>query len=141
MTHLEKNVVAERAMAVERHLLRVERMLPPTPGALRPASDASDAVVLHLWQATQIILDLASALCAHLDLGAPANYGDSFRRLEKANVIDGDLANSLVRASGFRNVVAHAYDDLDMRRVYIAATEGPRDLRRFIAATRDALAQ
>jgi uncharacterized protein YutE (UPF0331/DUF86 family) len=36
--------------------------------------------------------------------------------------------------AGFRNVVAHAYERLDMARVYRAAREGPADLRAFLAA-------
>ena len=43
-------------------------------------------------------------------------------------------AGRLTRAAGFRNVVAHAYEELDMRRVHTAAQEGPRDLRAFLAA-------
>lgn len=139
MTHLDRNIAAERAMSVERHLQRVEHMLPPAPDNFRPATEASDAVILHLWQATQVVIDLASGLCLKLNLGTPANYGDAFRRLEQAGVISHELADNLVRAAGFRNVVAHAYDDLDMRRVHQAAMEGPTDLRRFMASARDAL--
>jgi len=43
----------------------------------------------------------------------------------------------LVRAAGFRNVVAHPYDTLDMTRVHGAAQEGPADLRAFLALLRD----
>ena len=57
-----------------------------------------------------------------------------FRRLQSSGLLDADLAGRLVRASGFRNVVAHAYDTLDMARVYRAATDGPADLRAFLAA-------
>jgi uncharacterized protein YutE (UPF0331/DUF86 family) len=46
----------------------------------------------------------------------------------------------LVRAAGFRNIVAHAYDTLDMARVFRAAQEGPVDLRALLAALRDRLA-
>jgi uncharacterized protein YutE (UPF0331/DUF86 family) len=49
-------------------------------------------------------------------------------------VIPADLAGRLARAAGFRNVVAHAYDTLDMTRVYRAAADGPADLRAFLAA-------
>jgi len=44
------------------------------------------------------------------------------------------LADRLVRAAGFRNLVAHAYDTLDMARVYRAASDGPADLKAFLAA-------
>lgn len=43
-----------------------------------------------------------------------------------------ELAARLERAAGFRNVVAHAYERLDMARVHRAAREGPEDLRAFL---------
>jgi len=61
------------------------------------------------------------------------SYADAFRRLAGAGIIEQALADRLARAAGFRNVIVHAYDELDMRRVYRAASEGPRDLERFLA--------
>ena len=133
MSALDREVLAERAMAVERHLARVRERLPADVAAFRPSTDASDAVILHLWQATQIVIDLAVSACIHLKLGAPATYADAFRRLAAAGYLDEDLAARLVRAAGFRNVVAHAYEQLDMARVHRAASEGPADLVQFLA--------
>jgi uncharacterized protein YutE (UPF0331/DUF86 family) len=130
-------VLAERAMAVERHLRRVADRLPSSPSDLQPSTDASDAVILHLWQATQIVIDLAMAACLARDLGTPGSYADAFRRLQGAGLIGSTLADRLVRAAGFRNVVAHAYETLDMARVHDAATRGPADLRAFLAALCD----
>lgn len=138
MSTLDRAVLAERAMAVERHLARVAARVPADPGELQPSTDPSDAVVLHLWQATQIVIDLATSACVAFHLGAPSSYADAFRRLEHADLIDSRLADQLVRAAGFRNVVAHAYDALDMRRVHAAAVNGPADLRAFLAVLRDA---
>ena len=120
-------------MAVERHLERVAERLPASPGDFRPTTDASDAVLLHLWQATQIVIDIAMGACLALRLGTPRSYGDAFRRLENGGIVDSALADRLVRAAGFRNLVAHAYESLDMVRVHDAATTGPADLRRFLA--------
>lgn len=125
-------------MAVERHLRRVSERLPDSAADMSPATDASDAVMLHLWQATQIVIDLAMAACLRLKLGTPASYADAFRLLQKAGVLaDAALTDRLVRAAGFRNVVAHAYDTLDMRRVHDAARKGPADLLAFLALLRD----
>jgi hypothetical protein len=38
------------------------------------------------------------------------------------------MEDRLVRAAGFRNIVAPANETLDMRRVHDAATRGPNDL-------------
>jgi uncharacterized protein YutE (UPF0331/DUF86 family) len=134
MSPLDRAILAERTMALERHLARVSDRLPATPAQLVASSDASDAVILHLWQATQIVIDLAVAACVARELGTPQSYADAFRRLQAAGIIDADLAGRLVRAAGFRNVVAHAYEQLDMARVFQAATAGPADLRAFVSA-------
>ncbi len=132
MSALDRDVLAERTQTVQRHLARVAARLPDDPAELRPLSDASDAVILHLWQATQIVIDIAVAACIAANLGTPAGYGDAFRRLEAAGIIDTPLADRLVRAAGFRNVIAHAYETLDLLRVHQAAKEGPSDLLAFL---------
>jgi uncharacterized protein YutE (UPF0331/DUF86 family) len=136
---LDRNLLAERAMVVRRHLARVAERLPEEPVKLLPANDASDAVILHLWQAVQVVIDLAVSACLRWDLGAPATYADAFRRLASAGIIDEALATRLARAAGFRNAIAHAYDQLDMSRVFRAASEGPRDLEAFLSALGDRL--
>jgi len=134
MSPIDRALLAERAAAINRHLERVADRLPPRPEAFLASTDASDAVILHLWQATQGAIDLAVSACVQLNLGAPQTYAGAFRLLQKKQVIDPGLADRLVRATGFRNVVAHAYDTLDMARVHRAATEGPADLRALLVA-------
>jgi uncharacterized protein YutE (UPF0331/DUF86 family) len=134
MSRLDRELFAEKAAAIERHLTRVNERLPAGPEELRPMTDASDVVILHLWQAVQAVIDLATSACVHFRLGAPQSYGEAFQRLADAGYLPPDLAGRLTRAAGFRNVVAHAYDKLDMDQVYRAAQEGPADLRAFLAA-------
>ncbi len=128
-------ILAEKVAAVERHLKRVAEHLPATPEALLAMTDRSDAVILHLWQAVQIVIDMAVSACVRLGLGSPASYGEAFRKLASAGLIDATLAERLTRAAGFRNVVAHAYESIDMTRVFRAATQGAPDLRAFLAAS------
>lgn len=134
MSPIDRAVLAERALALERHLRRVAERLPSTAEAFAASPDASDAVILHLWQATQIVIDLAVASCVAHSSGTPQSYADAFRRLQAAAIIDAALAGNLIRAAGFRNVVAHAYEGLDLARVYEAALKSPADLRAFVAA-------
>lgn len=115
----------ERGMVARRHLARLAERLPAGASDLRPATDASDAVILHLWMAAQVMIDLAVSACLHWDLGAPPSYAEVFRRLARAGVIEQGLA--------------HAYDQRVMGRVYRAASDGPRDLEAFLAALRDRL--
>lgn len=137
MTGLDAAVLAERTAAVRRHLRRVADRLPDDQTALRPLSDDTDAVVLHLWQAVQVVVDLAMSACVTAGLGAPSSYGRAFHLLADHRILDRDLAARLARAAGFRNLVAHAYADLDLVRVHAIATHGPPDLLAFLTAMRD----
>lgn len=134
MSPLDRTVLAERTLAVSRHLERVTAKLPANAEDLRVNTDAADTVILHLWQATQIVIDLAVSASVALGGGTPATYGDAFRRLAASSIIETALADRLVRAAGFRNLVAHAYGQLDMRRLHDAASNGPADLRALLAA-------
>ena len=140
MAPVDAAVLAERTASVQRHLRRVAELLPSDAAALRPATDATDAVILHLWQAVQVVIDVAVSSCVALGLGSPATYGDAFRLLAAHDVIEPALAERLVRAAGFRNVLVHADADLDLARVHAAAVEGPDGLLAFLAAIRDRLA-
>jgi len=137
MSELDASILAERVAAVERHLRRVAEKLPGKPEELIAGTDASDAVILHLWLAVQLVIDLATAICVRLTLGVPESYRDAFDRLARAGHLDAGLAQRLARAAGFRNVVAHAYEGLDMARIYAAAREGPQDLLAFLRMARD----
>lgn len=134
MSPIDRDILADKAAAVEHHLERVQEKLPENAESFEASTDAADAVVLHLWQAVQIVIDVALAACVRRKLGTPATYGDAFRSLADDGVIEPSLAHRLVRAVGFRNAIVHAYENLDMGLVYDAASNGPADLRAFLAA-------
>ncbi len=127
MSPLDKQVLAEKAAAVERHLTRVQACLPARSAGFKPSTDAADAVILHLWQAVQIVIDLALAACVTNNLGTPATYAEAFQRLTEAGVLQRDLTDRLVLAVGVRNAIADNYKGLDMSRVY----EAPRRAQRI----------
>lgn len=134
MSALDLEILAERIIAVERHLKRVEVRLPGTSKDFTIDNDASDAVILHLWQAIQIIIDIALSSSIQLRLGTPSTYADAFQKLADGGYLEKDLATRLSQAAGFRNRIAHAYEKLDMTMVYQIAQKGPADLRAFLSS-------
>jgi uncharacterized protein YutE (UPF0331/DUF86 family) len=137
MSSLDRELLAERSASTLAHLDRVAAHLPADSADLRPMWSITDTVVLHLWQAIQVVLDLATSSCVRRGLGSPATYGDAFRLLADAGVITPALADRLARAAGFRNLLVRAYVSLDLTRVHAIALQGPEDLRAFLAALRD----
>jgi uncharacterized protein YutE (UPF0331/DUF86 family) len=134
---VDGELLAERTATVLAHLDRVAAHLPSDPADLRPMSSPTDTVVLHLWQAIQVVIDLATATCVRLGLGSPPTYGDAFRRLAEAGLLDPQLGTRLARAAAFRNLLVHADARLDLQRVHAIAQAGPDDLRAFLTALRE----
>ena len=103
-----------------------------------PATLAHDgrglrAVKYSFVTAIEAVIDVAQHLCASEQWGAPATNGDALRILARHDVLDDDLAERLVAAVGFRNVLVHEYTVVDDGRV-IAALSELDDLHDFIAA-------
>ena len=134
MSALDKEILAERVAAVERHLKRVSEHLPKSESEFTATSLVSDTVILHLWQAIQLVIDTALSASVHLNLGSPSSYSDAFLKLGEGGILEKELAIRLSHAAGFRNRIVHAYEDLDMQKVYKIAQTGPQDLRAFLSA-------
>lgn len=132
MTALDKEILAERFSAVERHLKRVKECLPSSESEFIPSSSASDSVILHLWQAIQLVIDTALSACVSFKLGSPVSYADAFLKLGDNKFLDKELSVRLSHAAGFRNRIVHAYEELDMQKIYKIAQTGPDDLKAFL---------
>jgi uncharacterized protein YutE (UPF0331/DUF86 family) len=132
MGAIDKEILAERTAAIQRHLARVKSRLPPTETTFLPGTDASDSVILHLWQAIQIVIDTALSACVSFRLGSPVSYADAFFKLGEHGYLNKELSVRLAHAAGFRNRIVHAYEELDMQKVYKIARNGPSDLIAFL---------
>lgn len=91
-------------------------------------------MILHLWQALQMIIDTALSACIHFRLGTPVSYADAFLKLTEAGYLDSTLGIRLTHAAAVGYSIVHAYEELDMHKVYKIALEGPSDLKTFLAS-------
>lgn len=78
-------------------------------------------------------IDLAQHLCATSGWGPPSDNGDALRLLGEHDVLATDLADSMRRAVGFRNVLVHDYADVDDG-VVLARLRDLSELRAFVTA-------
>jgi uncharacterized protein YutE (UPF0331/DUF86 family) len=92
-----------------------------------------DLVSFNLLISVQLCLDVAAHIISDEGLPSAKTSAGVFHRLSDHQVIDPALAERLIRATGFRNVVAHAYGKLDPELAFRAATDGVHDLRAFAA--------
>lgn len=74
-----------------------------------------DAIALNMQRACEQCIDLANHTIRVRKLGLPKESRESFRLLAENLVIPKDLAVRLERMVGFRNVLVHEYQRLDIR--------------------------
>lgn len=96
--------------------------------------------VEHTLQlAVQAALDVASHIVSDESLGEPETNRQLFALLAKAGWIDAEHAGQLSRMAGFRNVLVHGYDDVDLGIVEDIVRNRLDDLLRFVAVVNSRL--
>jgi uncharacterized protein YutE (UPF0331/DUF86 family) len=96
--------------------------------------------VEHTLQlAIQAALDVASHIVSDERLGEPATNRELFDRLASGGWISKELASRLGDMAGFRNVLVHGYQDVDLDIVVDAAANRLDDLTGLVTAIRKRL--
>lgn len=93
-----------------------------------------------LQVAIQSALDVASHIVSDRRLGEPRTNAELFDLLTRDGWIAPALAEDLRRMAGFRNVLVHGYDDVDLRVVHDVVANHLDDLLTFADAVRRRLA-
>lgn len=125
---------------VRRRLRELDRRL----GALRAVIAAGEQAYLadpnvraqterHLQVAIQSAIDVAVHILAEDSAATPEDYGSAFVLLADLGIIAGGLAEQLRRAAGLRNILVHAYIDVDPQAVW-RHLQGLDDLVAFAEA-------
>jgi uncharacterized protein YutE (UPF0331/DUF86 family) len=90
--------------------------------------------------AIQAVLDVASHIVSDERLGEPQTNRDLIDLLARHGWVPPDLAETLGDMVGFRNILVHGYDSVDLTVIETVADEHLGDFDRFVRAIRARLA-
>ena len=109
------DVVLNKKESIERCIRQIRRYY-AEPSELPFTDDflKQDAIALNLQRAAEQCIDLANHVVRVKRLGIPKQSRDGFGMLRAAGVISGPLARNLEGMVGFRNVLVHDYQNLDL---------------------------
>lgn len=93
------------------------------------------AVERYLYLLTQAVIDLAEMLIAYKKLRKPATMSECFEILGEAKLIEPDLQETMIKLTGFRNVLAHDYTDIDYDIVHDVLNNKIADVEKFVRRT------
>ncbi len=77
-------------------------------------------------------IDIVFHLLAEKNEETPATYATGFLRAGEIDLLPKDLAASLAKAAGLRNILAHGYADIDLVKVPASIDPALNDFRRLI---------
>ena len=110
-------VLFSKFRSIERCLARVREEYVGHEAEFETNFSRQDAAILNLIRACEQAIDMANRMIRLRRLEPPDDAGKAFLVLQRASLIDSDLAISMRRMVGFRNISVHAYEELDLRRV------------------------
>jgi uncharacterized protein YutE (UPF0331/DUF86 family) len=96
--------------------------------------DRQESVIFNIQLAVQSCIDIAAHIIGEEGLGVPGSTSEMFYLLEESGYLDRDLAEKMVKAVGFRNLIVHQYSKVEMKRVFEIAQKDIQDLREYLVA-------
>lgn len=131
---IDKDLIAAKAGAVKKHIDRVLYKSHISLDAFQRDADSQDILLFNLQMAIQNCIDIAAHIISAEGFGVPGSNNEMFYMLEEKGFIDKDVAEKMIKAVGFRNLVVHAYGKLDMQAVFAIARRDVNDLNDYLKA-------
>jgi len=128
---MDREVVAQKLESLRRCLQRIETKCPADADTLASDFDLQDIVSLNLSRAVQLCVDIGGHLISSLDVPAPDTMGQTFDILAQAGLLDVQLAHSLKKSVGFRNIAVHNYDAINWHIVHSIVKNHLEDFSSF----------
>lgn len=110
--YMVNDILINKAASIERCINRVREEY--TKAGTNFATDYSrqDAAILNIQRACEAALDMGQHVIRTKQLGISQSARDVFTLLVQANLIDLNLAETMKRMIGFRNIAVHDYQVL-----------------------------
>ncbi len=109
-------IIIEKKARMERYIKQVKTYY-SEPSRLTFEEDflKQDAIAINLQRVCELAIDIVNVAIKEKKLGLPSSSRESFILLFEAGLIDKKSADKLCKMVGFRNVLVHAYQDLDLK--------------------------
>ncbi len=91
-----------------------------------------DSVILNLQRACEASIDISNIIIKNNKLGIPQSSRDSFTLLQKASLLSFDIADSMRKMVGLRNIAVHDYQAINLDIIVSVIENHLTDFNAFI---------
>ena len=125
------DVLINKAATIERSVIRAKEEYEKSPTTFASDHTRQDAAILNVQRACEAALDMGQHLIRRERLGIPQSSRDVFTLLAQAGWIEHDLATSMQKMVGFRNIAVHDYQSVDLAILQGVIENNTADLKRL----------
>jgi uncharacterized protein YutE (UPF0331/DUF86 family) len=134
---VNQSLVKTKMMNILKNVERLSRKSATSLADFKSDVDIQDIVVHNLQLAIQGAIDVASHVVSDEGWGVPNTLAGLFDILAEHKVIDEKTCDIMKRMVGFRNLIIHEYEDIDLDKVYQILTSRLGDFNGFLKQVSD----
>jgi uncharacterized protein YutE (UPF0331/DUF86 family) len=131
---VDKDLILAKAGSVKRHIDRIKAKSDTDVATFMRDLDRQESIAFNMHLAIQNCMDIAAHIISDEGLGVPGSAGEMFFILQENGFLSADLADRMVKAVGFRNLLVHEYQKIDLQRLHKAAEKNVDDLIEYLSA-------
>lgn len=129
---VDSDLILAKSSSVKRHLNRVIEKRHTDLQTFLQDIDRQESILFNLQMAIQNCIDIAAHIVSEEGLGVPGSTNEMFYLLEENGYLNNELAEKMVKAVGFRNLIVHEYGKIDLEQVFEVAQEDIKDLNEYL---------
>ena len=108
-------IILNKKISIERCIAQIDTYYRANSGVPFPLDyQKQDAIAMNVQRACELTIDIANHLIKIKKLGLPQDSRESFVLLQRAGLISVEQLGLLQGMVGFRNVLVHEYQRLDL---------------------------
>ena len=129
---IDRNLILSKASKVETCLKRIRKKTPEVLEQFLDDLDRQEIILFNLQMAIQNCIDIAAHIVSDQEMGVAGSTNEMFYMLQDNEYLDLNLTEKMVAAVGFRNLVVHEYEVVDLKRVYQFIQKDIFDLENYL---------
>ena len=131
------NVLENKVAYIQKYLAKAERYLTYSQKQIEESDDLRGAVERYLYLLAESCISLAEAIVSFQNLRKPSYAQEAFDILAEEKILPKGFTNEFGRIVGFRNALAHDYEELDFSIVYDVLHTKLDAIRQFLRYVQD----
>jgi uncharacterized protein YutE (UPF0331/DUF86 family) len=135
MTNL--SIIENRVSATEKYLRILEGYKKFSKEEIEKDINIRGATERYLYLVVQSTIDLADAVISYRNFRKPTTNREAFFILNEEEAISSDLTERLSDMAGFRNIIAHDYEDINYDIIYDILQNKLSNIQEFLKVIKE----